>query len=154
MRRRGSIASAAAALVLATGAYGCGDDEESTEGESASATEVTVTTGDTEDGFSWEVEPTPTADTETISYVNESEQPHALILARINEGYTFEEANELQGRKGSAELIAQSGEKDSPGPGETATIEVTAPIEPGNYAIFCPIPGHAEQGQLEEFEVE
>jgi uncharacterized cupredoxin-like copper-binding protein len=60
----------------------------------------------------------------------------------------------LQGEKGSATLVAESDRKTSPGPGETATIEVTEPIEPGSYAVFCPIPGHYQQGQLEEFDVE
>jgi uncharacterized cupredoxin-like copper-binding protein len=146
-------------LALGLGFVACGgddDDEDTTSAseESASAEEVTVTTGDTADGFSWEVEPTATADTKTIEYVNESEEGHAFIFARINEGYTVEEAYELQGRKGSATTVAESDEKTSPGPGETVTIEVTEPIEPGNYAMLCPIPGHYQQGQLEEFEIQ
>lgn len=156
MISRRTTAGAVAAFVLAAGVAACGDDEESADGgeETASAEEVTVTTGDTEDGFSWEVDPTPTAETESFSYVNESEQPHALILARINEGFTFEEAYEMQGEKGSAEVVAETGRKTSPGPGETATVEVTGTLEPGAYALFCPIPGHYEDGQLEEFEIE
>ncbi len=156
MTRKGAIAiGAVAALMLATGVAACGDDEETTGGEeTASAQEVTVTTGDIADGFSWEVEPTPTAEAETITYVNESEQAHALIFARINEGFTFEEAYDLQGKKGSATTVAESDQKTSPAPGETVTIDVTEPVEAGNYAMFCPIPGHYQQGQLEEFEVE
>lgn len=153
MSRR-AIASAVAALALGAGVVACGDDDETEAPEEASATEVTVTTADTDDGFTWEVEPTPATDTETITYVNESEQPHALILARISEDYTFEEAYELEGEKGSATVVAQSDQKTSPGPGETTSIEVTEPIEAGSYALFCPIPGHYQQGQLEEFEVE
>ena len=154
------LASGAAALALGAGFIACGDDEdeETAATETASAETVTVTTGDTADGYSWEVEPTPTAETTTIEYVNESEEPHALIFARINEGYTLEEAYELQGEKGSATVVAESGRKDSPRPGETTTLEVTESIEPGDYAMLCPIGTpeglHYKQGQLEEFEIQ
>lgn len=155
MNRKRAIAGAVATLALGAGVAACGDDEETTAGEeTASAEEVTLTTGDIPDGFSWEVEPTPTAETKTITYINESEQPHALIFARLGEGYTIDEAYELEGEKGSATVVAQSNRKTSPGPGETVTIDVTKPIEPGNYAMLCPIPGHYQQGQLEEFEIQ
>jgi uncharacterized cupredoxin-like copper-binding protein len=155
-KRPGRVAALVAALTLGAGIAACGDDDEDSSGteESASAETVTVTTGDTADGFSWEVEPTPTAETKTVEYVNESEEPHAMVFARINEGYTLEEAYELQGEKGSADVVVESGRKDSPGPGETVTYEITDPIEPGNFAMLCPIPGHYQQGQLEEFEIQ
>ena len=144
------------ALALAAGAGACGDDDEESGGssgggeESASASEVSVTTADVEDGYSWEVEPTPSADTKEISYTNDSETEHALILARINEGYTLEQAYELEGEKGSAELLAEGGAK----PGETSKIPVKGKVSPGNYALLCPIPGHYQAGQLEEFVIE
>ena len=143
-------------LALAAALAGCGDDEDDTTGAATetAAQEVTVTTGDTEGGFAWDVEPTPTAETESITYVNESKQPHALVFARISEGYTLEEAYKLEGRKGSAVAVAESTEKTSPGPGDTVTIDVTRPIEPGPYALLCPIPGHYQQGQLEEFDID
>ena len=153
MNTKARIAATAAALSVAAGLAACGDDDSSSE-DSASAEEVTLTTGDTSDGFSWEVDPTPTADTKTITYTNDSEQPHALIFARINEGFTLEEAYKLEGEKGSATLVAQTDRKTSPGPGDTVTVDVTEPIEPGNYAMLCPLPGHYQQGQLEEFEIE
>ena len=154
MKTKAAIVAAAAALTLGVGAAGCGDDDDSSSEETASAEEVTLTTGDTSDGFSWEVEPTPAADTKTITYTNDSEQPHALVFARISEGFTLDEAYELQGEKGSATTVAETDDKTSPGPGETVTVDVTEPIEPGNYAMLCPIPGHYQQGQLEEFEIE
>ena len=146
-------------LLLTFGVAACGDDDEdtttgaeatSTEATAESAEEVTVTTGDTADGFSWEVSPTPTAETTSITYVNESEQDHALVFAQVSEGYTFEEAYELEGKKGSATDIADGGAKA----GDTSTVEVKGEIEPGNYVLFCPIPGHYEQGQLSEFTIE
>ena len=156
MSIRAAIAITTVGLTVAAGGLAaCGDDEETTTGEeAASAEEVTLTTGDTEGGFAWEVEPTPTADTKTITYVNDSEQPHALVFARLGEGFTVEEAYELQGRKGSATTVAETDQKTSPGPGETVTVDVTEPIEPGSYVMLCPIPGHYQQGQLAEFEIE
>jgi uncharacterized cupredoxin-like copper-binding protein len=147
------LTAIAASLALAAGIAACGgdDDEDTTAAEeTASAETVTVTTGDIADGYSWEVEPTPTADTTSIEYVNESEEEHGLILARINEGYTLEEAYELEGRKGSADTVAEGGAKA----GATETLKVKGDIEPGNYALLCPIPGHYQQGQLEEFEIQ
>ena len=146
-----------ASLALAAGIAACGDDEEDTDSggeEAASAETVTVTTGDTADGYSWEVEPTPTAETTTIEYVNDGKEEHALIFARINEGYTLEEAYELQGEKGSAEVLVEGGAQ----PGKTATFKVNGEVEPGNYALLCPIGTpkglHYKQGQLEEFEIQ
>jgi len=153
MNTKARMAATAAALTVAVGMTACGDDD-SSGGDTASAEEVTLTTDDASDGFSWEVEPTPTADTKTISYTNNSEQPHALIFARLGEGFTVEEAYKLEGEKGSATVVAQSDRKTSPGPGDTVTIDVTKPLEPGNYAMLCPIPGHYQQGQLEEFEIQ
>jgi uncharacterized cupredoxin-like copper-binding protein len=150
-------ATIVASLALAAGIAACGEDEEETTPateETASAEEVTLTTSDTADGYTWELSATPTAETKTIEYVNESEEQHALIFARINEGYTLEEAYELQGRKGSADVLIESSRKDSPQGGETSSFEIDKPIEPGNYALLCPIPGHYEQGQLEEFEIQ
>jgi uncharacterized cupredoxin-like copper-binding protein len=149
-------ATLVASIALAGTVAACGsDDEDSGSSESASAEEVTVTTGDEEGGeFSWEVEPTATADTKTITYENESKEPHAFVFARINEGYTLEEAYEAEGEKGTADVIVESGRKDSPGPGETVEYTVDKPIEAGDYAMLCPIPGHYQRGQLEEFSIE
>ena len=150
------MAAAAVALALGAGVAACGSDDEDTTSasdettETASAEEVSLTTGDTDDGYTWEVDPIPTADTKSISYTNDSQEPHALIFARVNEGYTLEEAYELEGEKGSATTVAEG----EVGPGETAEIKVKGKIEPGDYAMLCPIPGHYQQGQLEEFEIQ
>jgi hypothetical protein len=78
-----------------------------------------------------------------------------LIFARIGEGFTVDEAFELEGRKGSAETLTQT----DAGPGKSTTVPVEGPLEPGNYAMLCPIPGpggepHYKLGQLEEFSIE
>ncbi|HEX6116472.1 MAG TPA: hypothetical protein VFY99_05180 [Solirubrobacterales bacterium] len=149
------VAGIAASLALAAGVAACGsDDEDSTSAsdettETASAEEVTVTTGDTEGGYTWEVEPTPTTETKEVTFVNDSDAEHGLIFAKLNEGYTLEEAYELEGRKGSTVPYVEGGAK----PGTTETFEVENPVEPGKYVLLCPIPGHYQQGQLEEGEI-
>lgn len=143
--------AAIAVLALAAGLAACGDDEEETTAadETASAEEVTVTTADTEGGYTWEVEPTPTTETQEVTFVNDSEVEHGIIFAKLNEGYTLEEAYELQGRKGSTVSYVEGGAK----PGATQTFKVENPVEPGKYVLLCPIPGHYQQGQLEEGEI-
>jgi uncharacterized cupredoxin-like copper-binding protein len=149
------MATLVASIALAGTVAACGSDdddsgssEESTE--TASAEEVTVTTGDEEGGeFSWDVEPTPTEETKEITFVNESETEHGLVFAKLNEGFTLEEAYELEGRKGSTVPYAEGGAK----PGSTETLKLENPVEPGNYVLLCPIPGHYQLGQLEEGEI-
>jgi hypothetical protein len=156
--------------LLALGALGlvaCGgdDEEETTE---ASAGRVVVTTSDTPDGrYTWEVSPTPTAETILMEFKNESNQPHALIFARLGEGYTVDEAVELEGRKGSATQVIRTtfsapGNRDAGGQqagsptGEIA--DVTKPLTPGDYVMLCPLAGkngpHYKLGQLAKFTIE
>jgi uncharacterized cupredoxin-like copper-binding protein len=155
LRAKRTCAAVVAALALGTGVAACGsDDEETTSAsdeatEAASAEEVTVTTGDIEGGYSWEVEPTPTTETKSVTFVNDSEVEHGLVFAKLNEGYTLEEAYELQGRKGSTVPYVEGGAK----PGDTQTFKVENPVEPGKYVLLCPIPGHYQQGQLQEGEI-
>ncbi|MGA6947367.1 MAG: hypothetical protein WBZ00_06385 [Solirubrobacterales bacterium] len=154
-------------LALGTpGLVACGgdDDEETTE---ASAGRVTVTTSDTADGrYTWEVSPTPTAETILVNFKNESKEPHALIFARLGEGYTVDEAVELEGKKGSAtEMMRRTfspprnhdgGQQAGPPTGEIA--DVTKPLTPGDYVMLCPLAGkdgpHYKLGQLAKFAIE
>jgi hypothetical protein len=155
------VGALAVGLTIALGAGACGgdDDEETTE---ASAGRVTVTTSDTPDGrYTWEVSPTPTAETILVNFKNESKEPHALIFARLGEGYTVDEAYELQGRKGSAtqvipQMFAAPANREAAGQPEIA--DVTKPLEPGDYVMLCPLAGkngpHYKLGQLAEFAIE
>jgi uncharacterized cupredoxin-like copper-binding protein len=146
------VVAIAATLALGVGVAACGSDDEDTTSasdETASAEEITVTTADIEEGYSWEVDPTPTTETKSVTFQNDSEVEHGLVFAKLNEGYTLEEAYELQGRKGSTVPYVEGGAK----PGSTETFEVENPVEPGNYVLLCPIPGHYQQGQLEEGEI-
>lgn len=143
-------------VTAALGLSACGDDEESSSGSAseetteASAEEVTVTATE----YEFDLSATPTADTQSVTFQNDGKEFHVMIFARINEGFTLDEAVKLEGEKGSAEEIASL---EGP-PGQSTTAEIKKPIEPGSYAILCPIGGpegaHYELGQLEEFEIE
>ncbi len=114
-----------------------------------------MTTSDTADGYTWDVSSTPTAVTISVTLKNKSKEEHALVFARLGEGYTVDEAYELEGRKGSAtEVIRGTGA----GPGKSATADVTEPLDPGAYVLFCPLVGkdgpHYKLGQLDEFAIE
>jgi plastocyanin len=145
------------------GVAACGDDEEggdtgesteeTTEESSASAEEITLTATE----YEFELSATPTAETTSVTFDNQGEEFHVLIFAKINEGFTLEEAIKAEGEKGTAEMIGEA----EAAPGESATVEITKPLEPGSYAMLCPITSkesegtpHFELGQLEEFDLE
>jgi hypothetical protein len=167
MKRRTRIASSLLALA-ALGLVACGGDDDDAETTAAvSAGRVTVTTSDAQAGrYIWDVSPTPTADTILVTFKNESNEPHALIFARLGEGYTVDEAYNLQGRKGSATQVIpqtsappgnfEAGGQKGPPTGEIA--DVTKPLTPGDYVMLCPLAGkngpHYKLGQLKEFTIE
>lgn len=151
------VSTLTASLALALGASACGDDDDepasdssASSEETASAEEVTVIAKE----YSFDLSATPTAETKSVTFDNQGEELHVLIFARINEGFTLDEAIELEGNKGSATTIAQT----EAAPGKVKTLEIKKPIEPGEYAMLCPIGGpegfHYELGQLEEFEIQ
>lgn len=145
------VALGAFALAVFAGACG-GDDDDDSGGEEASSTDVTVTAKE----YQFDLSATPTADTQEVTLQNDGKLPHVLIFARINEGFTVDEAFELEGEKGSAEEVIQAFEVK---PGETKSAQVKGPLEPGSYAMLCPIPAgggktHFSLGQVQEFEVE
>ena len=154
--RRGASLLAVLVLLDAEALAACGDDDddsggEETTAESAGPTDVTVTA----DEYSFELSETPTAPGEaTFTIDNVGEEPHALIVARINEGFTLDEANELQGRQGSAEVLGQS----DAGPGQQGK-PIDAELTAGNYGLVCPLTtkdgeSHYELGQNSEFTIE
>jgi hypothetical protein len=156
----GGRAVLALALTAAVFATGCGDDEDEGSSDSAESTEsvqeITLTADDvSETEKTFELSATPTPETETVVFDNVGDVPHALVFAKLNEGYTVDEAIELQGRKGSTEDIGQT----DAAPGKSSTVEIEQPLEPGDYVMLCPIPNdegtpHFELGQLEEFSIE
>ena len=150
--RRTAVAAVSAAA-LALGLIACGDEDSSdgtTVAEEASAATVDVTAVE----YDFNLSATPTADTETVTFTNDGKEEHALVFARLNEGFTVDEAYKLQGKKGSAEEIGTVGA----GPGDTGTIKVKEPLTAGDYVMLCPISGpdgpHYKLGQLAEFTID
>ena len=150
--KRGMAIAAMSALAIV--AIGCGDDESEESGDAEAAIEEVTLIADDRDGYSFELSDTPTAETTSVVFDNQGEEEHFLVFARLNEGYTLDEAVELQGEKGSTVTYVEDGAK----PGESRTFEITKPLEPGEYVMLCPIPSkegpHFELGQLEEFTIE
>jgi hypothetical protein len=148
------LAVAAIASTLALGLAACGDDDSTEATEATTAAESAETVDVTAIEYEFDVEPTPTAETKTVNFINDGEEFHVLVFARLNEGFTVDEAVKLEGKKGSAELIGQTEAE----PGKTGTIKVKKPIEPGDYVMLCPISGpdgpHYKLGQLAEFAIE
>jgi len=158
-RRAIALMGVAGSLALAGLGAGCGDDDgddesgsatSTTSTETADAGQVTVTAKE----YSFDLSATPAADTEEIVFDNVGEEFHVMIFARINEGFTVEDAIRLEGEKGSAEIVAET----SAEPGTEKTAKVRGPLEPGDYAMLCPVGGeqgpHFQLGQLEEFSIE
>ena len=152
------LASLAIAGALAFGVAACGDDDdegsETDEPETAeteSAEEVTVTATE----YEFDLSATPTAETEEVTFDNQGEEFHVMVFALLSEGVTVDEAIAAQGEKGTATMIAEA----EAAPGESKTVEIEEPIEPGGpYVMLCPIEGkegaHYELGQLQEFDIE
>jgi hypothetical protein len=152
-RRRAVIVFAVAVLAGAGSLVACGDDDDQGDDSAstdAGAEQVTLTA----DEYTFELSATPTAETKSVTFDNQGKEAHFLVFARINDGYTVDDAVELEGKQGSAEVLIEEGA----GPGKSRTFEVTKPIEPGNYAMLCPIPSrdgpHYKLGQLQEFTIE
>lgn len=139
---------------IAGGLAACGDDDSddgATEETTASAEEVTLTATE----YEFDLSATPAADTKTVEFVNDGKEFHVLVFAKINEGFTLDEAIELEGEKGSAETVGESQAE----PGTTQTVKITQPLEAGSYAMLCPLQTkegepHYELGQLQEFQIE
>ena len=162
MKKLTMLICALGVLALSAGFVACGDDddEDSASTESASTTETasagTVDVTGTE--YQFDLSATPTADTQEITFTTDGAEDHDLIFAKINEGYTLQDAIEAQGRKGTAEqlrpvLFAKPGEEAK------QTIELPDGLEPGHYAMICTVaskdgPPHFELGMQEEFDVE
>lgn len=153
--RRARLSALVACVAIGLSACG-GDDSDESAGsssttEDASAGAVTLTATE----YEFDLSTTPTADTQTVDFVNDGEEPHVLVFAKLNQGFTVDEAVKLEGKKGSAVLVGEGEAK----PGESATVEVKQPLEPGHYVMLCVLTTkdgepHYKLGQLQEFDIE
>lgn len=102
-----------------------------------------------------EVSAGPTA----LTMVNEGEEPHFMVVVKMKEGATIEEAlaADQAGEDPEAFLEREVGESTTAPPGETAVIN--ADLDPGTYAMLCFVSTpdgepHVALGMAEEFTVE
>jgi hypothetical protein len=151
---RWRVLIALSAGVLAIGLAACGDDDSTEATDASTATAASAGTVDvTATEYEFDLSANPATDTTEINFINDGAEEHALVFAKLNEGYTVDEAYKLQGKKGSAVQYGTTGAK----PGQTSTIEIKKPIEPGHYVLLCPISGpegpHYKLGQLAEFDI-
>ena len=157
MKTKKFVLCALGILALAMFVAACGDDDDDDSAsttETASAETVSVTGSE----YQFDLSATPTADTTEITFTNDGAEDHDLIFAKINEGYTLDDAIKAEGREGTAEqfrpvLFAKPGEEAK------GSIELPDGLEPGHYAMVCTVsskdgPPHFELGMQEEFDIE
>lgn len=100
-----------------------------------------------------------TAGSHLIRATNPSGQPHEMIIARLKDGYTMEQAKaraDSAAPKGPSPWESYGGAADL-APGDTTVMAAT--FTPGTYRMFCFFQGkdettnHAERGMSEYFTV-
>ncbi len=110
--------------------------------------------------FGFNVSTPITAGVHTIRVRNTSEQPHEMVVSRLKDGFTLEQA---QARADSAEPKGPSPWKNYGGvadlePGDSITM--TAEFPPGTYRMFCFFQdegeklNHAARGMSQVFTVD
>jgi hypothetical protein len=83
---------------------------------------------------------------------NAGEEPHIMVLVRLEDGSTLQEALESEGEQG----VAEEFESAPAMPGGEGVL--TADLGPGNWVLLCPIPDgtgtpHFASGMIHEFEI-
>lgn len=134
---------------------GLGEGEEEEAEQDPSVTEVDpdaaqVAVSGTEYAFDFEA---PAAGPTSFTMANDGEETHFMLLVKLAEGATIEEALESEGDEG----VDEEFESDIAAPGDDAVL--TVDLTPGNWALLCPIPTpegepHFAVGMIEEFTIE
>jgi hypothetical protein len=130
---------------------------EAEEPEGATTVEMTL------DEFSFEFDETDITSGSTIflEVENAGEQPHHVVFIKL-EGVTFEEALAADGE---IEGVTDLGFAGNFAPGDSGSIAVNEPLQPGNYVFACFLPDvsvenpeeqqlHVELGMFKEFTVQ
>ncbi|MBP2647379.1 MAG: hypothetical protein H6Q77_1003 [Gemmatimonadetes bacterium] len=110
--------------------------------------------------FGFEVSAPLAAGLRTIRVTNPSDQPHEMIISRLKDGFTLEQA---RARADSAEPKGPSPWENYGGvadlaPGDTTVM--TATFTPGTYRMFCFFRAkdekmnHAERGMMQVFRID
>ena len=97
-----------------------------------------------------------------ITAENTGEQPHIVVLVKVDEGVNLQEALESESEE-QPEGITTILDYGLWNPGDSGTVFTTQELEAGNYALICFLPDltdpenkppHFAQGMLSEFTVE
>jgi hypothetical protein len=137
------------------GECGLGTDEEEPEQDPAvtqldpAAARVDVTA--TEYDFAFDP---PAAGRTSLVMTNEGEESHVMLVARLAEGATLDDALQADD---PAEFVEEEYDSGIAVPGEEAVV--TAELTPGEWAMVCYLPApdgqaHFEKGMAETFTVE
>ncbi len=92
--------------------------------------------------YDFEVGPTRAGRTSFVM-ANDGEESHVMVVARLAEGATLEQALLAEDPD---QFVEQDFESDIAGPGEEAVV--TAELTPGNWAMVCPLPASDGQPHL------
>lgn len=132
-----------------------GEEEDEGAEQDPSVTEVDpdaaqVAVAATEYAFDFEA---PAAGPTSFTMANDGDETHFMLLVKLAEGATIEEALESEGEEG----VDEEFESDIAAPGDDAVL--TVDLTPGNWALLCPIPTpegepHFAVGMIEEFTIE
>ena len=114
------------------------------------ATRVDVTATD----FAFDFTPPTTAGRYSFVMANDGEEPHLMVLFKLDPASTLDEVIAAQGEEG---VLEEYESEVSIGGGESV---VTADLSAGHWVLLCPIPSpanddmlHLELGMLQEWDV-
>ena len=104
--------------------------------------------------FSFDFTPPTAAGRYSFVMANDGEEPHMMILAKIDPASTLDEVMASEGEEG----VLEEYESEPSGPGGESVV--TADLSAGHWALVCPIPSaanddqaHAELGMVQEWDV-
>jgi hypothetical protein len=154
--RRKNLTLLLVPVFLVLGACGEADDT-SGRAQQTPPQEVTTVSIEATD-YAFENPPTVQAGAVEFDMTNHGEEEHVMIIARVAEGVTVEEASNAllappgPGTPPFSPLFGIAGTE----PGHDGNV--TGVLEPGTYIIFCPIPSadgtpHLAMGMVSSFEV-
>ncbi|MFV0308152.1 MAG: hypothetical protein ACK5OX_10470 [Desertimonas sp.] len=114
--------------------------------EDAARVDVTATE------YAFELDAPTEAGRYSFVMTNDGEEPHIMILVRLEEGVALGDVLAAEGDEGVAETFESSPAMS----GEEGVL--TANLGPGNWVLLCPVPGpeghpHFVDGMIEEFTI-
>lgn len=102
--------------------------------------------------YAFEAELPTTAGRYSFVMANDGDEPHIMILLRLEDGASVDEVLAAEGDDG----VAESFESSPAGPGGEGVL--TADLGAGTWVLLCPIPGpeghpHFADGMIQEFTI-